>query len=239
MNEFVKGHPASVDALVVSKSPDALKILFVGNRLFFWHDVPRMFVSLIKRVDPSKPLKISYVVGEDYTLQDHLDEGTAMKVIKQQGPWDFVLLQGKTAAEFDDNYDAVIQKFIPAIVASNARPTLFQNYVDSPADVSDSRTKFASIGSSLNTKILPLGRVWAYVRENYHNIAIYDEDGHHPSLKGSYLIASEFYAFFLQKPIVDLPIDLDYVDDTDKTKKIFGDPQEALDIKAAVQHVVP
>jgi hypothetical protein len=208
----VKENPAYTRTLVLSNSPDALKILLVGNRITEWHEMPRIVVSLIKRVDPSRPLKFSYVVGNNYTLQDHLDDGSAMKAISQQGPWDFVVLQGKTYSEFDDDWIKTIRKFIPAIVAAKAQPVLFQDYVDHAGDVSDSQEKFDSVASSLKIKVLPLGKAWADVRRRYENLDLYDQDGHHPSLKGSYLIACEIYAFCLQKPVIDLPIDLDYVD---------------------------
>lgn len=231
----VKEEPATTRTTVLSKSPDALKILLVGNRIIEWHEMPRIFVSLIKRADPSRPLKVSYVVGSDYTLQNHLDEGSAMKAISQQGPWDFVVLQGKTYSEFDDDYVETVRKFIPAIVAAKAQPVLFQNYVDHPGDVSDSQEKFDSATDSLKIKLLPLGNTWAEVRRRFDKVELYDEDRHHPSLKGSYLIACAIYSFCLKKPVIDLPVDLDYVDATDKTKTIFDNAQEARDLKLTVE----
>ncbi len=227
--------PAFCETLSKSNKPTALKILFVGNSILYWHDVPRVFVSLAKRAAPERPLKIVAVMGDNYSLMDHLDAGTAVKVLKEQGPWDYVVLQGKSYDEFEPSNEEVIKKFIYEIVVAGAQPVLLQTYVHI-SDVPGSDVWFKYLASSLRIGVIPAGKAWNYARQHYPSVAIYDKnDHHHPSLKGTYLIACELFATFLPRSPFALPVNLDYEDAKDKTSRIFADPREADKLKEAVR----
>jgi hypothetical protein len=66
------------------------------------------------------------------------------------------------------------------------------------------------LGQQLNLSIVPVGKVWETVKENHPQIQLYQTDKQHPSLAGSYLAASCFYAaLFKTEPNVGFSAKLD------------------------------
>ena len=47
--------------------------------------------------------------------------------------------------------------------------------------------------------VSPVGALWHYIRHNNPEIELYNADGSHPSLEGSYAAACSFYTIFFQK----------------------------------------
>ena len=49
------------------------------------------------------------------------------------------------------------------------------------------------------SEVTPVGSVWKHLRENYPTINLYQSDGSHPSLAGSYVAACSFYTSIFRK----------------------------------------
>jgi hypothetical protein len=62
------------------------------------------------------------------------------------------------------------------------------------------RDAYLRIADSANAAVSPVGVAWKYVRDNYPVINLYQQDGSHPSLTGSYLSACVFYSALYHKP---------------------------------------
>jgi hypothetical protein len=66
------------------------------------------------------------------------------------------------------------------------------------------------LSEKLNLSVVPVGKVWETVKENHAEIQLYQEDKQHPSLAGSYLAASCFYAaLFKTEPNLSFTAKLD------------------------------
>ena len=59
--------------------------------------------------------------------------------------------------------------------------------------------RYTLMADATNAIISPVARVWRYLRTNAPNIELYDADGGHPSLAGSYASACAFYTVMFQK----------------------------------------
>jgi len=64
------------------------------------------------------------------------------------------------------------------------------------------RDAYLRIADSANAAVSPVGVAWKYVRDNYPVINLYQQDGSHPSLTGSYLAACVFYTSLFHKSSV-------------------------------------
>lgn len=184
-----------------SNDPHALKILFIGHSIFYWHDVPKMFCDMVKDKNPNQPLKVQSVVGDAYSLQNHLNDGLAMRTIKSSGPWDYVVLfeQTSLAESKPDEYEKSLETFEKEIRAINAKTVLVENYNDSPDGDAETRETYSKFGNKYQASVIPVGSAWSYARQQYPQINLYDSDGHHPSAKGTFLISSLLYSFFAGK----------------------------------------
>ncbi len=101
-NKHIAAYPVSSTFVTTSDIPSAAKVLFIGNSILYWHDIPRIFSFLMTQVEPLQPTKIAYVVGNNYSLKDHWDASTALDYIRKKGPWDYVVIQDSTNSEFYD-----------------------------------------------------------------------------------------------------------------------------------------
>ena len=190
-NVQIAAYPVSSALLTKNNTASARKILFIGNSILYWHEVPKVFTSVIAQLHPESPTKIAYVVGNSYSLKDHWDAGTALEFINKKGPWDYVILQDHTGTEFDQTPEEspYITAFINAIRQVHAQPLLFQTYVDDVSKAADSEQKFQALADTHLVPLLPVGRWWNHLRR-FPGIELNDPPGgHHPSLLGSYLIA--------------------------------------------------
>jgi hypothetical protein len=190
-NEQVAGYPVMSAMLTTDNTSTARKVLFIGNSIMYWHEVPKIFASLLKQIHPKSPTKIAYVVGNNYSLKDHWDAGRALEFINQKGPWDYVILQDSSGTEFYQTAGEAryIGAFIQAIRKTNAQPLLFQTYVDDASLALDSQDRFQKLADSHAVFLLPVGNWWNHAR-TCPGVELYDvPDTHHPSLLGSYLIA--------------------------------------------------
>ncbi len=67
----------------------------------------------------------------------------------------------------------------------------YRNYHDMQQAIT---TAYLTIAAELNLPIAPVGVAWQTVVTEYPNIQLWDSDGTHPSLAGSFLAACVFYA---------------------------------------------
>ena len=78
-----------------SNLDESLKVLFVGNSLTYYHDMPALMIGLIQQEQPDRPLKVAMVTGPGASLHDHYRSGKLKEVLEEHGPWDWVVLQEK------------------------------------------------------------------------------------------------------------------------------------------------
>ena len=56
------------------------------------------------------------------------------------------------------------------------------------------RESYVQMADDNNAIVVPVGLAWKYVRDNYPEINLYQSDGSHPTLEGTYLAACTFYS---------------------------------------------
>jgi len=59
--------------------------------------------------------------------------------------------------------------------------------------------RYMSMSNLYESEVTPVGVVWKYIKENYPTINLYQSDGSHPSLAGSYIAACCFYTSIFRK----------------------------------------
>jgi hypothetical protein len=136
--------------------------------------------------------------------------------------WDYIILQGQSQ-EPSFPYDQVNAQTLPYAVqladsAKAIQPCIQVNYFmtwgrqngDPQWDSINTfdkmnarlRDAYLRIADSAQAAVSPVGVAWKYVRDNYPTINLYQQDGSHPSVEGSYLAACVFYTSLFHKSAV-------------------------------------
>lgn len=208
---------------------DALKILFVAHSKFFMNDMPTLFVGLSQQQSAANMFKVISVYGIAYSLAHHLRQNLAVKTIRTRGPWNYVVLfeQSNLPEVNPQEFTQSVERFQKEIKAQGAKTVLVENYDESSAELKRVAKRFGCL-------VLPVGTAWAFVKSRHPEIRLYS-DGHHPSLKGTYLMSCVCYAFFLRRRPQDLADALLVRGGKDN---VFFDPKEAQILQQAASDAV-
>lgn len=225
----VEGVTQLINAPANSTKIGKLDILFIGNSYTFMHSMPQMVLNMAM-ADPTNgvELNIQSVTFGGARLIDHWKNGTAVNILKQQ-PWDFVILQDQSnwATEKDgdiNNLAYIVRKKALAVdYNQKAIVSVFKTwpkkegsswYIDpklrkdtiSYDHMRMSLDKKTTINAQkANVDIVPASDYWLYIKDNKIPIELYDPDGSHPSVAGSYLNALVFYRYFTASDLKNIP----------------------------------
>ena len=211
-----------------NNSKSALKILFIGHSKMYINNMPKMFAYFAQQKAGAQPLKIYSVFGDAYSLQTHWQAGLARKAIKEQGPWDYVVLIEKSGLPESrrDIYGNYLALFDREIKAVHARTVLMENYT-TPNNYDNMHSTMQSFKTLYKAFLMPVGTAFQAAYKEHPDISLLQSDAHHPNPKGTYLMACTCYAFFLRRNPCDLPAELYAIDDNDNTVNIFANDGES------------
>ena len=169
-----------------------IAVLFVGNSLTFFNEMPKMTSAIAAR--EQRPLLVDQVTMSGASLEDLWFRTDALKRIWEEH-WDYVILQersGRAAMDLGERFYQYLRMFAGEARRSGATPVLFMTWYPG------NEAFFRSTAERENVRLLPVGRAWK--RE-------FDWDGVHPNLFGSYLIACSVFAMVYDRPPVGLRFD--------------------------------
>lgn len=79
-----------------SQADGLLRVLFIGNSLTYYNNLPRMLEQLAASSNVPRKLETRLVAFGGATLRSHWERGQALKAIREGG-WDHVVLQEQSA----------------------------------------------------------------------------------------------------------------------------------------------
>ncbi len=193
-------------------------VLFIGNSLTFWHEVPTLFWELSRA--SGREMEVHQITRGGASIQDHLEDEVTRDMVHSQ-VWDWVVLQGSSYAiafpGYEDDFTALYQAFRDTIHASSpqARVIIYLDYAlptISAGDVTYTYTEFQqmihdgtmAVADALDLIVAPVGSAWDRVLAERPGIELYDTDGLHPSVEASYLMASVYYAVIHRRRLTDI-----------------------------------
>jgi len=200
-----------------SLAQDSSSVLFIGNSYIYYNDLPTIFSNLT--ISLGDEATIDSKTNGGYTFQNHLNDPITHSKI-QSKPWDYVILQGQSQ-EPSFPYDQVNTNTLTP--ATQLADSVYENNYCSQAlyfmtwgrqngdpqwdsintfDKMNGRLRdaYLRISDSAQGSVAPVGVAWKYIRDNNPTINLYNGDGSHPSLEGTYLAACTFYASVFRKP---------------------------------------
>lgn len=198
--------------------PKDISVLFIGNSYTFMNEMPTAIFKKMVEADGKYKAHVDKSTLGGSNLAYHASNPETYEKINSY-QWDYVILQGfsREFAQPIDTIDANTKKNIQQLLDSiytNRKDTKVLLYMTwgyqdgfGEMETTDSYKKmqdlivnnYIRVANELNVGISPVGLAWKNIRATEPEINLYHTDGAHPSLTGSYLIASVFYKRILNK----------------------------------------
>ena len=170
-----------------------LRVLFIGNSLTYWNEMPWMFERFAESLGARPRTRFSGRSG--FSLRQHWQEGRAQKAIASEGPWDYVVLQPQSTEMMRTPAETAkyAQMFNEVIRKSGAKTVLFMTWAPRGAQFTqkDLTPRYLELARKLRARVAPIGIAWADLQRAGLEM---EEGGAHPNLEGSYLSVAVFYA---------------------------------------------
>ncbi len=214
---------ASLLLLVCSLHVQAqTSVLFIGNSYIYVNDLPNTLRQVALSLGDEVTVASSAPGG--YTLLQHASyEPTQTAITSQQ--WDFVVMQEQSQlgalpvdatsteygalqllADIEANYECTYPVFYMTWGRENGDALNCPNYpfmCTYDGMQQGLRTTYLYLATMNDAHVSPVGIAWKNVRDTQPQINLYDADGSHPSVEGTYLAACVFYCTLFQESCVD------------------------------------
>ncbi len=169
---------------------DELHVLFIGNSLTASNDVPRLVEQLTERGE--RRIRSTAITRSGFSLDDHWEEGDAVRAINRGG-WAFVILQQGPSAlpESRVQLRASTKKFDEVIRKAGARTALYMVWPSEARarDFDAVRGSYAIAAADVRGVFIPAGEAWRAAWRREPKTELYASDRFHPTAKGSLLAA--------------------------------------------------
>ena len=197
-------------------------VLFLGNSYTAANDLPNTFRQLALSLGEEVTVSASTPGG--YTLEQHATYAPSLSLIDAQ-PWDFVVMQEQSqygalpleitptlagAAQLSGTIEANFECTYPVFYMTWGRENGdAQNCANFPFMCTYDgmqqglRDNYVALAEANEGYTAPVGAAWQEVRATHPEIQLYQGDGSHPSVEGTYLAACVFYCTLYQVSCVD------------------------------------
>jgi len=195
-------------------SAPCTRVLFIGNSYTSVNDLPSVFANLARsgnhRVEAGK------ATADGARLADHASSSSTAAAITS-AKWNVVVLQEQSQIPAVEQFrQAQMYPAARALVASvrqaGARPMFFLTWahrdgwpenglVDYRSMQSAIDDAYLAIAGEQHAAIAPVGYAWQALLAQEASPGLWQDDGSHPTAKGTYLAACVFYAaIFRESP---------------------------------------
>jgi hypothetical protein len=189
-----KPSPPTIPDPIIIYSDTAKKILFVGNSLTYYNDLPKLVAKIGK--DNGVEIKPEMIAYPNYALEDHWNDGVIQTLIANK-KYHFVVVQQGPSSQADGramllDYGTRIKNICtphntklaffmvwPARSNFHTFDGVIKNYTDAAA--------------ATNSLLCPVGRDWKEYFSSTGDYSYYGPDMFHPSQRGSENAASVIF----------------------------------------------
>jgi len=182
--------PSGSDAPAAEAPIPPRRVLFVGNSLTYFHDLPGMVAAISRRGGGAPALAVEAVTLPNASLEDHWARREALRAI-ERGDWAYVVLQQGPSSLPQSRVSLVAwtKRFAKKIRAAGARPALYMVWPASArsGDFPGVVASYTAAAEAVDGLLLPAGAAWRAAWRRDPELPLYGPDGFHPSPLGTYL----------------------------------------------------
>ena len=193
----------------VDPAARSLRVLFIGNSLTYFNDLPAMLEALAK-AGGQPVLSWKGVLIPGASLEDQWRGGEARRAIARE-KWDFVVLQQGPSASPEGRTMLLgySDRFARAIRAAGGRPAIYMVWPSSSrtSDFDDVSQSYRLAARQVDGLLFPVGEAWRLAAKRHTKMDLYSDDLH-PTPAGSYLAALVMYQQLYGESPIGLPAKL-------------------------------
>ena len=171
------------------------RVLFIGNSLTYTNDLPAMVRVLAESA--GTPLVTGMVALPGLSLEDHWTMSDARAQVAS-GRWDVVVLQQGPSAlpSSRENLRIWAGKWAAVIREAGAEPMIYMPWPESwRMSAFDSVSLSYHVAAQVaSAPLVPGGDAWQAAWRRDSTLALYGDDGFHPSRLGTYVVAVATWA---------------------------------------------
>ncbi|GGD34682.1 SGNH/GDSL hydrolase family protein [Pseudoxanthomonas indica] len=213
--------PQAAPSAASATNEPPLQVLLVGNSLVYTNNLPGLLRSLARAQDVGPRIETASYVMPGADLQTHLKQGQALTALQSQH-WDVLVLQerGGLLACLDSlgqrdesecrNSVRAHKRFIEAAKTSHTRVILLGTW--GPDSDWQDRLDRGLRQLARETGATPLfaGTRLRNYQSSHRDVPLISEDGTHPALQGSLLLAASLYHEISGRTAEAAPMLLDF-----------------------------
>ena len=186
--------------------PAPVRVLFIGNSLTAANDLPAIVESLARA--KGGEIATTAVTANNFSLEDHWNHGKARAVVAQGG-WSVVVLQQGPSALPESRMllRDYSKRFAADAAKAGARTALYMVWPSKARsrDFDDVSTSYGLAARDVSGTLLPAGDTWREAWRRDPSLALYADDGFHPSGLGLYLAALAIWRGLSAQSAIGLP----------------------------------
>ena len=191
-------------------------VLFIGNSYTEVNNLPQMTTNVARSMGFEMTYSSNTPGG--CTFSQHCTN-QSMTLI-QQGGWDFVVLQEQSQypsfpqSQVEAEVFPYAAQLVEAVYTASpcAEPMFYMTWGRRDGDQYNAQffpvlgtyegmdsmlyERYVYMAESNDASVCPVGRVWRSLRENHPELELYQSDGSHPSIAGTYAAACSFAVMF-------------------------------------------
>lgn len=193
-----------------------LRVLFVGNSLTYYNDMPQLVHRFAVADRGARPIYAVEWVAGGSTLRRASKERSLRELLGEVD-WDVVVLQEQSqipsfpASDRAREFTPYVRELADVIRRRGAEPLLFVTWAHRTGDrrnvAGDTYSAmqarvdagYLEAARAAQSAIAPVGAAWREALERRPHLSLWAADGTHPSPAGSYLAACVFYSVLTRK----------------------------------------
>lgn len=171
-----------------------LRVLFIGNSLTSWHNLPAYVASLARQAGDTT-FRYRMIAPPAVALEDHWRIPRTRRALAQER-WDVVVMQQGPSAERESRVHLCTwtKRFADLARSRGAKPRLLMVWSAGRFGLHEVIDSYAAAAAAADAPALPAGAAWAAAWRRKAGLALHARDGLHPSRLGTYLAALVVYA---------------------------------------------
>lgn len=187
------------------KATKVYKVLFIGNSHTYYNDMVQMFVH--KCQANQMKVQVTMLTHGGKSLLWHSDE-PEIRFNILYGDYDYVVLQD-AAHPFggEEHLLEGVEKIQNFIKQTQAQTVLYMTWAEKkfPEHQEKMSLAYKNVAAKTQARLAPVGEYWEQISRVYPELELFDPDGQHASVVGSYLVSAIIYNSLFEK----LPVQLD------------------------------
>jgi hypothetical protein len=195
------GPQAKGDLELARSGQPGQRVLFIGNSLTYYNDMPSMVRRLAAGDQGAGTLFVAQYTAPGWSLR-RASAHDGLRTLLDEVRWNDVVLQ-----ERSDESQPFVSDLHSRVAAVRGRTIIFGMGAGA----------YAEVAQALSATLAPVWAAWQEARSRDPAVDLLADDGRHPNRAGSFLIACVFYAVLTDRD----PAGSDYAGDLDPAQARF------------------